>query len=299
MNPRHRRMLIPGLLIALLVIVAVASLTGRADASEPAPVSTMGDPRITESSGLAVSSAHEDLAYTINDSGHDPLVFAVRISTGDTVGVTRLEGVDVVDSEALALHAGRLWVADTGDNTATRRDIALLAFDEPGPGDHVVRPDRHRVELEAPADVEALLIHPHDGSLYLVTKTIGTADVYRADRSTPSNFQRTDLAAPPVVTDGAFAPDGSSIALVSYLGVHVLDPVSWEVRDSLPLPPLEQAESLAFVDPVTVLVGSEGANSPLFALTLPVAPIAVAAVAAMPTAGLALALTLFRSLSLR
>ncbi|MFD1859185.1 hypothetical protein EHW97_02700 [Aeromicrobium camelliae] len=297
MNPRHRRMLIPGLLIALLVIVAVASLTGRADASEP--VSTIGDPRITESSGLAVSAAHDDLAYTLNDSGHEPLVFAVRISTGDTVGVTRLAGVDVVDPEAIALHAGRLWVADTGDNAATRNDIALLAFDEPGPGDHVVRPDRHPVRLEESADVEALLIQPRDGSIFLVTKSIGAADVYRADATTPLNFQRTDLVAPPVVTDGAFAPDGSSIALVSYLGIHVLDPVSWEVRASLPLPPLEQAESLAFVDPGTVLVGSEGSDSPLFAVALPAAPIAVAAFAAMPAAGLALVLALFRSLSLR
>ncbi|RLV55068.1 hypothetical protein D9V41_13330 [Aeromicrobium phragmitis] len=294
-------MLIPGLLIALLVVVAVASLTGRAEASEATPVSRLGDPRITESSGLVVSATHDDLAYTINDSGHEPLVFAVRISTGETVGVTRLDGVEVVDPEAIALHEGRLWVADTGDNTASRSDVALLAFDEPGPGEHAVRPGRHLVTLDVPADIEALLIRPEDGSLFLVTKTVGRADVYRADArpaGTAVSFHRTDLVAPPVVTDGAFAPDGSSIALVSYLGVQVLDPISWELRESLTLPQLEQAESLAFLDARTVLVGSEGANSPLVALDVPAPPVPAIAVAALPAGGLALVVSALRGLPL-
>ncbi|WP_293784391.1 hypothetical protein [uncultured Aeromicrobium sp.] len=291
MNPRRRRMLIPGLLVALLVVVAVASVTDRAEASEDGPISRLADPRITESSGLAVSTTHDDLAYTINDSGSEPLVFAIRISTGDTVGVTQLSGVPVVDTEALALHDGRLWLADTGDNTGSRDDIALLAFDEPGPGDRVVRPERHRIELDRPADIEALLIDPDSGSMFLVTKTIGAATVYRAELSeggTPTDFQPTGLVAPPVVTDGAFAPDGSSIVLLSYLGVQILDPASWAVRESLALPPLKQAESLAFLTAGTVLVGSEGLNSPLFVLDLPVPPLPAIAAAMVPWPGLAL-----------
>ena len=270
MNPRRRRMLIPGLLIALLVVAAIASFTGRADGAEQQPVSRMDDPRITESSGLAVSRAHDDLASPINDSGHDPLVYAVRISTGETVGVTRLDA-DVTDPEALALHDGTLWVADTGDNAATRDEIALLALPEPGPGDQSATPDRYRVTLDRPADIEALLVDP-EGVPHLVTKVIGSGTVYRLDHlstAAPAAATRLDIAAPPVVTDAAFAPDGSSIVLLTYLGAHVLDPDSWQTRATMPLPPLEQAETIAYTDPFHVLVGSEGENSPLYRMSLP------------------------------
>ena len=45
MNPRYRRLLIPGLLIALLVIVVVSSVARRADGAEvrPGPVSRITD----------------------------------------------------------------------------------------------------------------------------------------------------------------------------------------------------------------------------------------------------------------
>ncbi len=273
MNPRRRRMLIPGLLIALLVVAAIASFTGRAEGAEQQPVSRMSDPRITESSGLAVSRTHDDLAYTINDSGHDPIVYAVRISTGATVGATRLTA-DVTDPEALALHDGTLWVADTGDNGAVREEVALLTLPEPGPGDRTVTPERYRITLDSPADIEALLLDS-EGVPQLVTKTLGSGAVYRvgsldADAVTPA--VRLDIVAPPLVTDAAYAPDGSSIVLLTYLGAHVLDPGSWQTRTTLPLPPLDQAETIAYANPRQVLVGSEGENSPLYRLSLPLTP---------------------------
>ncbi|MEO6605291.1 MAG: hypothetical protein ABIN55_06730, partial [Aeromicrobium sp.] len=66
MNPRYRRLLIPGLLLLLLVVVIVSSLNRRADGAEAAQVVTrLTDPRITESSGLALSRAYDGIAYTI------------------------------------------------------------------------------------------------------------------------------------------------------------------------------------------------------------------------------------------
>ena len=120
MTPRFRRLLIPGLLVALLVVVLVAAISGRADGAEPGQpvdstvVSRIDDVRITESSGLAVSTKHEDLAYTINDSGSAATVFAIRVSTGDVVGTTtvRHPTFNWLDTEALALRDGTLWVAD-------------------------------------------------------------------------------------------------------------------------------------------------------------------------------------------
>ena len=135
MNPRHRRLLIPGLLIALLAIVLFSSLARKADGAETTPdvVSTIADPAITESSGLVVSREDDDLAYTINDSGSAPIVYAIEISSGKTVGTTRLRRRRwSTPRRCRSTSDGTLWIADTGDNRATRNDVALYSTPAPG-----------------------------------------------------------------------------------------------------------------------------------------------------------------------
>ncbi|WP_286931148.1 MULTISPECIES: hypothetical protein [Aeromicrobium] len=277
MNPRRRRLLIPGLLVALIVVVVVTSLIDRADAATDKPVAVLGDARITESSGLAVSSAHDGLAYTVNDSGNAPEVFAVDLSSGDVVGVTTVRA-DFRDVEALALRDGTLWIGDVGDNRAERDDLALYAIDEPGRASATVAAQRYPVALAGgPADVEALLAPPDSDRLHVVTKAVGDAAVMTLDtgdldtRST-TEFEATASGLPALVTDGAFSPDGSRVALVSYGSLWTIDPADWSIVGSGPLPPLEQAETVAFVDDDddAVLVGTEGADSPLYRLDLPV-----------------------------
>ncbi|MEO6473071.1 MAG: hypothetical protein ABIR57_13855, partial [Aeromicrobium sp.] len=79
MNPRYRRLLIPGLLAVLIVVVLLSALarSARGDTTtrptDPiGVVSTITDKHIKESSGLVLSLKDPDLAYTINDSGNDP-----------------------------------------------------------------------------------------------------------------------------------------------------------------------------------------------------------------------------------
>jgi hypothetical protein len=131
-NPRHRRLLIPGLLLALIAVVIVASLVDRSDAATSGPAVTLSDPRITESSGLALSSDHADLAYPVNDSGHAAQVFAVDLSS---------------QVEALAVRDGTLWIGDVGDSDAERDDAALYAIDEPGRDDGTAEAKRYPVAL--------------------------------------------------------------------------------------------------------------------------------------------------------
>lgn len=277
MNPRHRRLLIPGLLVALLVVVVVASLASKADAAEISPaaeqVSTIDDPRVTEASGMAVSVEHDDLVYVINDSGSAPDVYAVRISTGEVVGTTTLTGVAWTDPEALAIDAdGTLWVADTGDNRGRRDDVALYAFAEPGPGDRTLSPQTFPVTYpDGPVDVEAMLIAP-DGTKLLVSKGLVTGEILRL----PADLSESGNRVEPVVrisgtgTDGAFTPDGSRVLLRTYGDVRVLDTSDWSLVQRLAVPPVDQGETLA-VEPGagSFLIGSEGAGSPLLRVQLP------------------------------
>lgn len=272
MNPRRRRLLIPGLLTALIIIVIVASLADRAEAAADPDV-VLGDPRITESSGLAISVDHSDLAYTVNDSGSAAEVFAIDLGSGDVVGVTTVRA-SFRDVEALALRDGTLWIADVGDNLAQRDDTALYAIAEPGRSTRTVEARRFPISLAGgPADVEALLAQPGTDRLFLVTKTLAAAEVLSAsesdlERDGVTTFEPVASGLPPLVTDGSFSPDGSRVALLSYGSLATVDPADWSVVGQQGLPLVTQTETVAFVSDDEVLVGSEGTDSPLFRMTV-------------------------------
>ena len=275
MNPRFRRLLIPGLLTALLVVVLVAAVARRADGETPQPpvastlVSRIDDPRITESSGLAVSSAHRDLAYTVNDSGNAAIVFAVRISTGKVIGTTRIQGAAWLDTEAMALRDGTLWVADTGDNARGRTDAALYALKEPGSGDHTVKPIRYPVSYDTgPQNVEAIAVPPESGRILLLAKVPTGGRVFRLPATLRQNAQNlateTDRETPVQTTDASYTPDGREVLVRNYLDAQVRDADTWKLIRNDVLPDQQLGESIA-LEPSgrSYLIGSEGGDSAL------------------------------------
>lgn len=272
MNPRYRRLLIPGLLIALLVIVVIGSLARKADAAVAGAgvVSTMSDGRINESSGLAMSAGDPDLAYTVNDSGNASNVYAIQVSTGRTIATTTIDA-DFVDSEAVADDgAGTLWIADTGDNSAVRTDAALYSLDEPGPGTTVgARAVRFPITYPGGSiDVEALVISPVTGEKFLISKGLFGGTVFSlpdplvADR--PNQAVALAGAVPGLVTDASFTPDGRYVVARDYSEAYVLDPTTWQIVTTMDLPPVDQGESLTLESSGrSFLIGSEGTRSPL------------------------------------
>lgn len=294
MNPRHRRLLIPGLLLALLVVVLVSSLARKADGAEADPdvVSRISDARIVESSGLVMSREDDDLAYTINDSGSESLVFAVDITTGATVG-TLAVGAGLLDTEALSIDGdGMLWIADTGDNAGARTDVALYSVAEPGRA-NVTNADVTRFPLtypDGPRDVEALAVNPQNGDKFLLTKGLMGGEVYAVpDELTADKANRVkalDASVSSVITDASFTPDGAYVIARNYFEAYVLDAKTWEEVATIALPPVQQGETLA-VEPSgdSFLVGSEGASSPLIRIAFadPNPPTPEPAATATPT----------------
>ncbi len=272
MNPRHRRLLIPGLLLALLVVVLVSSLARKAEGAvaEPDVVSTLSDPRITESSGLVMSREDDDLAYTINDSGSSAVVYAIEVSTGDTVGTATLD-VDLVDTEALSIDGdGTLWIADTGDNRSVRDDVALYTTPEFGRTDVTVSPTaRYPVTYPGGAiDVEALVVQPETNQKYLISKGLFGGTVFALPdplvEGSPNEAEALPGDVPGVITDAAFTTDGRHVVARDYSEAYVLDAADWTILESSPLPTVDQGETLAMeASGRSYLVGSEGAGSPL------------------------------------
>lgn len=173
--------------IAAIATAAFAFRGGRTmNESACRLISTAGLPDdVHESSGLARGTDRPGLFWTHNDSGDEPVLYAVS-ADGALVERVRLRGArstDWEDIEAAPCAAGScLYVADTGDNDAERRSVTIYELVEPPEGAteapvtgfHGRYPDGAR-------DAEALFAH--GGELYVVTKgRHGPIDVFRFPR---------------------------------------------------------------------------------------------------------------------
>jgi hypothetical protein len=214
---------------------------------------------LRESSGVAASSTQPGVLFTINDSGHEPLLFATD-STGADRGVWQVTGATNEDWEAIAdgpcgnadqePKASRvrqcLYIGDIGDNDARRSTRVVYRIPEPAvqqPASEGVTRVAERLEFrysDGPQDVEAMFVGP-TGDIFLISKRptrdakgqLRPARVYRlpaASWSAPPHAiaQLVDsLAIVPgtapwrAITDAAIAPDGRYVAVRTYTQVLI------------------------------------------------------------------------------
>ena len=103
------------------------------------------DPALRESSGLAASRTHRNVLWTHNDSDGGENLFAID-ERGRLLGTVVLEGAHNRDWEDIAIAAcppggpdgDCIYIADIGDNRATRDDIGVWILPEPEPRDQTV-----------------------------------------------------------------------------------------------------------------------------------------------------------------
>ncbi|MQA86829.1 MAG: hypothetical protein GEV03_19905 [Streptosporangiales bacterium] len=238
---------------------------------------TVTDPRITESSGLAVSLRHRGVLYTHNDSDDVPRFFAIG-RDGRTRATFTLADASARDWEAMAAYRGDdgravLHLADIGDNLdGAWPSVSIYRVREPRVlRDATVPATEFRFRYaDGARNAEALLVHPRTGRLYVASRE-WEGGLYAAPKklSTDSvNVLRRVAHAPPFVTDGAFAPDGSRFVLQTYVSARIYRAPGQEVaRISIPDQP--QAESVAYTrNGRALLVGSEGRRSKIWRVPL-------------------------------
>jgi len=254
--------------VAIAVPFGLA-LTAGGGTDEPEPVFRFEDPAIVESSGLVVLP--DGRFVTVNDSGDDPRVFTVDPGTGQTVGVTRWEGV-AEDVEAVAPHgADSVWVGDIGDNREERASIWAVRVPV-GEGDRDVAGERVTFAYpDGAANAEALLTDPRDGRLLVVTKDVLGGTLFVAPDAAAGDTAvlepRGDVQ--PLVTDGAFFPDGRHIVLRNYGRAVVYSWPRLERVGDFDIPPQQQGEGIAVDADNRVYVSSEGAGAAVLEVALP------------------------------
>lgn len=178
------------------------------------------------------------------------------------VAVNELSKARLVDPEAMSTDAaGRVWLADLGDNDQDRKDTALYAFDEQGLGDKEIVATRYPISYPGGQsfNVETLLINPLTDAKYLVTKT---------DDGTPGNLfalpatLRTDapnvptdvgMNMPAAVSDGDFTPRATRVILrdgtPGSQRAFVLDAANWRTLGTVTVPNDDdgKGESVSFL----------------------------------------------------
>ena len=184
-------------------------------------------PGLPEASGLAISRRLDGLLWTHNDSAQ-PVLFALDRS-GALQGQLRINGAAVENWEAIAVgpcgESSCIYVADIGDNRATRRRITVYRVPEPesASGAADVSGVFHATYPDGAHDAEALLAA--NGRLYIVTKgETGPVAAYafpaNMQAETPMTLQRVSQIASTVnararITDASVSPDGKWVVLRS------------------------------------------------------------------------------------
>jgi hypothetical protein len=246
---------------------------------------TLADPELAELSGLAASRLHPGVLYGINDSGGQPVVYAIDAS-GATVARLRLEGIEARDWEALAPGwdaDGRatLWIGDIGDNQDNQERVRLLQIHEPTQlvDQAVAFRDFWITYPDGPHNAETLLVHPRTGEISVVTKGSGQSGaMYRPDGSLQegrTNVLTPVMSVPGSITDGAWelSPDGEPRLVINdYWRLYRLTDAGWASE----LGPLQlQREALAWPwladrgPNDSVLLGSEGTHSRIITASVP------------------------------
>lgn len=205
---------------------------------------------VREASGLAVAATGSRF-WTHNDSGTPDLYLVER--DGSLHARVRLTGAEVVDWEDVAAgpcpEGNRcLFVADIGDNDASRPEIVVYRVPEPAANDSVsaaAQPLRARYP-DGAHDAEALFVTPA-GRVYVVTKgETGSVGVYafpeRPVAGQVSTLERVRelagarLAREERITGAAASPDGQWVALRSLWSLSFYPAAALTTNEALPSP---------------------------------------------------------------
>ena len=227
--------------LALVTIAAACSQPGQdvhvAGACEvPVHWGNLPD-EVRETSGVAASRARAGVFWTHNDSGGDPVLFALD-STGAVTGRVRIRDATNRDWEDVAVapcppgsEGDCVYIGDTGDNSERREAVVIYVVPEPDPRNDTISTAALRIEATFPdgaRDAEALFVT--GAGIHLVSK--GRRDNIELFRlpppytaGPPTALTRVQQLAPPPTSvsaqvTAAAAYQDRIIVVRTYAGLH-------------------------------------------------------------------------------
>ena len=256
----------------------------------PEAIGHIEDSALAELSGLAASWANEGMLYAHND--HDrPLVYAID-NQGRTHARIALSAASVRDVEDIAVGpcptGSCVFLADIGDNAATRGEYAILRFAEPtlsaDTEGAMLSTSFERFAFRYPDgshNAEGLMVGP-DGTLYVVTKYAegGHSSVYSLPASPPTDrvSEATRVVELPIPTESdtaasaaAMHPCGLGFVVRTYNRIYLFRASGADYTtafqaqpESIGMPDEPQSEGITFAaDGSSLYSAGEGRAAPL------------------------------------
>jgi hypothetical protein len=228
--------------LAALCLLTAFQLPAAGNEPQTSPTFRIGRitaPAIPESSGLVASRKHAGVFWTHNDSGNPPALFAIT-RKGELIREFPVDAKNV-DWEDVALDdAGRLYIADMGNNNRKRTEVQVYRVDEPDPGAAAAtrpttRPAPLRVSRtwrlrypSGPFDCESLFIWQGKGYVLPKRLSTGPAELYCFDLASPARVQTLKKVAdiPAVrapITAADISPDGKQLAILTLFGPFIFN----------------------------------------------------------------------------
>jgi len=190
-------------------------------------IGRIANPRLTESSGLAICAHDTNVFWTHNDGHHGVLFGFTR--AGKSVAEFPV-GILLHDWEDLARdQQGHLYIGDIGNNDSKRNQLAVHQIDEPDPKESgkllLARKSWQLRFPNKPFDCESLFIWNDHG--YVISKVFDDqhAEIYSfplVEQKAPAVLQfvaRLPIKSP--ATGANISADGKKLAVVCKSGAYV------------------------------------------------------------------------------
>jgi len=264
-------------------------------------------PELVENSAAAMSRKQPGVLFTLNDSGNDPLLFALD-TTGADRGVWRVLGAKNVDWESISVapcnpgaQPSCVYIGDTGDNNGHHSFRVIYKVPEPNAvaGRDTISAEQLRYTYpDQPHDVEAMYVAP-TGDIILITKRPLAggegrlrpalvfsipAGAWRERRKAQARLVDSLPIVPGsaplrLITDAALSPDTTHLAVRTYAQLYIFatdrttglvdHAIAPRVCNIVPLGE-QQGEGVTWMDNRgRFAFTSEGANAPLNLATCP------------------------------
>lgn len=244
---------------------------------------------LDETSGLAVGIRDPARIWSHNDSGHEPLLFA--LDSAGTLHAT-IE-VNQKNRDWEDLDRGRcgqgscLYLADTGDNLERRQSAFLYRLPEPdGRADGTVEAEQFRMEFpDGARDVEAMYILPEERVFFVTKGRNHPITVFRyppplrpdtvVTLEPVQELSQGPVAPPRFVTGASATLDGETVVIRTYETLEFFD-----VSDDGVLRPIKdsrvnlrtlrepQGEAVAFMPDGRLVLSSESGFTSLPSLVM-------------------------------
>ncbi len=276
-------------LAALAFAAAAAGAYGR-----PEQVGTISALALPEVSGLTAARVVSGGWWAVNDSGNTPDLHLIAAG-GRLLSTVHVRGASNRDWEDLASAPGRsggrdLYVGDIGDNDHVRDDLVVYRVREPARKAHTATATAFPFRYpDGRHNAEALFVDPATSRIYVITKSEQPVSeptgLYRFPLPLRPGSRVTlermggpfaKLIAPvPLVTGAALSPDGTRLAVRTYLEAwewhrtrgSAFESLFGARHESVRLALERQGESIAYASSGRALVTtSEQLPAPLWRL---------------------------------